>query len=121
MKRSLDLIRHILLVTEESAKSELTVLDYQTDAFNAEQIAYHILLLIDADFIKVIKVATLERKTPEYIVERLTGSGHDFLDSIRDNKIYKKILKRLSVVSGAFTLEIVKELGFTLLRSFLGL
>ena len=122
MKRDLNLFRHILLVAEKlsNTTSIIPMVDFVTDDYALPEISYHITLLLDANYIDA-KRLPIQNEFIFYNVHRLTNEGHDFLDSIRDDKIYKKILKRLSVVSGAFTLEIVKELGFTLLRSFLGL
>jgi len=84
MKRDIDLIRLLLLEAEqESAPEGLSTYSTGHQLYNLE-------LMHDAGLI----VATVHKDgggvTRTVIIERLTWTGHDFLDATRDSKIWKK-------------------------------
>jgi hypothetical protein len=45
-----------------------------------------------------------------YAIKRLTWEGHDFLDSIRDPKIWEKTKKGVEG-AGGFTVDLLKDLA----------
>ena len=119
MKRNLDLIKHILLVREESNNEVLENEDFVTDNFDYEAVSYHIALLIDEDYIKTQPIPTLSSASCQYLVFRLTSKGHDFLDSIRDENIFNKAKSKLADIGGNTTLDIVKSVATGLIMSAL--
>lgn len=53
-------------------------------------------------------------------ISSITYEGHSFLDSIRDEKVWRKTKEAASKVSSV-SLPILKELGLSILKSQLGL
>lgn len=121
MKRNLDLIRHILLVTESSDTGYLSANTYVTDEYSYLKIYYHISLLMDNEFLIVNEVAPVCGLRPEYVVVRLTSKGHDFLESVRDDNIFNKTKNKIASIAGTTTLEIVKDIAINLIKTQLGI
>lgn len=61
MKRNLDLIRYILLTTEDSDTSELRVADYITSQYSFNEVSYHITLLIEAGYLLLEQITSVHR------------------------------------------------------------
>lgn len=121
MKRNLDLIRHILLTTEDSNASELKVNDYVTNQYSIKEISYHITLLIEADYIIALRADNLGSLYPEYIVQRLTYKGHDFLDTIRNDNVFNKTKTVVKSTVGTTALTLVKEIAVNCAKDLLGI
>lgn len=121
MKRNLDLIRHILLVTESLDKPKITADDFVTEIYSYDEVCYHLSLLADANYVNVIEVPILNSRYSDYIVKRLTNSGHDFLDSIKNDTVFNKTKETLFSTVGTVALEVVKDLALSTTRNLLGI
>lgn len=130
MKRDWDLIRKILIGLEEHEEWLEPYVDEEVwalgDGPELERYCHHVNLLIEAGLIVGVR-DQLYSSNDGYIEEwthrpvRLTWSGHEFLDSIRDDGLWRKI-KATSVEKGAaLSFEIVKELGLSMIRATAGL
>jgi Hypothetical protein (DUF2513) len=78
MKRDLDLIRQILLKLEADEPCNLV------EGVDEFTITKHLGLLLEAGLIKGIAHETDQSSVYWVDVDRLTWSGHDFLDSARN-------------------------------------
>lgn len=121
MKRDLDLIRSILLEIERSndLKTSCTSI---AEALNHDvfEISHHVNLLLDAGYLIATPFKALGYKYNEYCIKRITNQGYDYLDSVRDEKVYSATKKALKGVAG-FSLEIVKETASSVIKSFIGI
>jgi hypothetical protein len=128
MKRDMDTIRDILLEIESDkqffsilTEDEAKILEvYDCEIVSPEQskiIEHHLKLLDDASLIK-----GLCHRGGGYNVERLTMKGHNFLDDIRDPKIWKNT-KSIAQKTGSYSIsvimEIAKNLAITTAKSYL--
>jgi len=104
MKRDLDLIRRILLALEDEKPDSLT-------GENQELVSYHIQLLLDAEYVQGMVIWDRETKPQGYVVQRITMSGYDYLDSVRDLKVWKETKSLLEKVGGSAALEVVKDVS----------
>lgn len=116
-KRDMDLIRDLLLAIEggrltyqaiEPAQAEMLGIEIEPGQpfSDREDLRYHLELLDDAKFIAGHGVSG-----GWWIVERMTWSGHEFLDTIRDDDVWKKTKAVAGKVGGAsvsFLWEIAK-------------
>ena len=121
MKRNLDLIRHILLVTENSNVSRLDIGKYVANEYSLSEVRYHVLLLEDSGYLQVKEISPCKGVHPEYVVERLTSKGHDFLDTIRNDDIFDKTKNKLASTIGVTTLEIVKDVAISFIKTHFGI
>ena len=74
-----------------------------------EDIAYTLYLLSEADYIET-HIVEIDGGICEINVYRLTYTGHEFVDTIKSDTIWKKIQKALSSVSSA-SLPVIQSLG----------
>ncbi|WP_314797227.1 DUF2513 domain-containing protein [uncultured Selenomonas sp.] len=119
MKRDLDLLRDMLLRIEE-AESEIENSDFNDLSDNPQIIAFHIQLLIDADFIASYDISTLGN--PNYfVIQRLTFAGCEYLDAVRDKGIWGQAKQKLSSVGGSASLDVVTSLCSALAKTQLGI
>lgn len=106
MKRDMELIRELLLYSEENAQELISILD-PSDFPNRDQdlVNYHLTLLEQAGYLNKGRGAIGRRG-----LGTLTMSGHDFLDSIRDPEIWRNT-KTVGEKAGGWTLEILSEIA----------
>lgn len=119
MKRNLDLIRNILFAVENSNSIDacLTLNGLSKLHPDQELILYHVFLLDDAGFI----IGIIDETAPYVSITRLTNEGHDYLDTIRDDSVWKQTKSTLGKISGSSSLEVVKTIASKLALTFLGL
>ena len=55
------------------------------------------------------------------LVSRLTWEGHEYLDSVRDPKVWAKVTGKLKEVGGTASIDIVKALAIGFAKEKLGL
>ena len=146
MRRDLDFLRDLLLKIEEHLPEEdglriedLMTLEYPVeppidaddetyDNYEIEKAvyeseykkyAYYVQLLLDAKFIVALDLSVTD--CPAYIIQRLTSAGCDYIDSIRDARVWNKVKEKLSSIGGSATLEIVKSIAISCIKSVLGI
>ena len=108
MKRDWDTIREILLKTEGlSVGSDLSPNDF--DAERIDEISYHVKLLEESGLVKASIAEFLGDSGIHFDIERLTWSGHEFLDAIRDDNVWKKIKKIASEKSVTMPFDVLKQ------------
>lgn len=126
MKRNLDLMREILLMRENSQKYVVSAEDIDNE--NLLEVNYNISLLSDAGYIVIEPVLYRiiydgDRQIPAelYGIIRLTNSGHDYLDSVRDPKIYNEVKSKLKSTIESVPLEVIVDVAKTIILKSIGL
>nr|DAL87528.1 MAG TPA: YjcQ protein [Caudoviricetes sp.] len=122
MKRDLDLLRKMLLRIEEldSTKSKITINSFSDLCDYPPLISLHIELLIDDGFIETSEPIYCG-SISDYWIYRLTSSGYDYLDAIRNPSIWQSTLNKIESVGGSVTLDIVKSIAVSIIKSHLGI
>ncbi|WHA41916.1 DUF2513 domain-containing protein [Agrobacterium larrymoorei] len=126
MKRDLDLIRTLLLRLEDTEvpAGHLTRLgpnELQIDGYSGEEIAYHIQLLKSAGFVRELRSKPL-RYGLNY--SGLSWEGHEFLDSVRDDAIWRETRKAVRAAGGFtfdFVMDVAKEILKAKVKSVIGI
>lgn len=118
MKRDLDLIRTLLLRLEDTEvpaghSTPLGPNELQIDGYSGEKIAYHIQLLKSAGFVRELRSKPL-RYGLNY--SGLSWDGHEFLDSVRDDAIWRNTRTAVNAVGG-FTFDLVKDMAKAFLKA----
>lgn len=110
MRRNLDLLRTIMLRTEETAPGT-NLLELGIEEADFAELAHHAELLVEAGLLRA-QISYMERSpVPVYVVvERLTWAGHEFLDLARDDERWERVLSRVAAGTGATSFEIVRDL-----------
>ena len=102
MKRDMELIR-LLLLEQEKGEALPEVASYPEDVQ-----LYHFKLAADADLIEADFIP--EIGIPKSVkIRRITWTGHDFLDSTRDSKIWKMALDQIIKPGVSWTFAILVE------------
>ena len=117
MKRDLDLYRAILLAVE-SASEDNWGSDLDPEEFpnhTTEVVRHHVALLEDAGYLEVI-----DHIVGNNIIDtgRITHSGYDFLDAVRDELVWKKT-KNAAESVGSFSISVLKDVAIGLAKSSL--
>ncbi|WP_041357949.1 DUF2513 domain-containing protein [Nitrobacter hamburgensis] len=126
MKLEVDLVRQLLLHIEEHATRPISDLDsIKIDGWTKDQIDYHVVLLADAVFIEAGLHRVPDNEDPSlvrviYSVRRLTYNGHEFLETVRDPAIWRKVKEKAKAV-GAMTLPAIAQIGAAYVKAQLGL
>lgn len=111
MKRDLDLVRSILIYVEK-AEGEVDAEDLVTDDWPFEIVAYHVRLMAHHGLVDLSDdVRDMNGETLSLVVSGLTWDGQDYLDAIRDPKVWAKVKKTVKEAVGSTTLEVVKQTG----------
>lgn len=111
MRRDLDLVRSILIYVEK-AEDEVDAEDLVTDGWPFETVAYHIRLMAHHGLVDLSDDARdMNGETLSLAVSGLTWDGQDYLDAIRDPKVWAKVKKTVKEAVGSTTFEVVKQTG----------
>ena len=113
MKRDMDLVRLLLLAIEEVHDGTGQQVKIPSFDRPEAEVTEHLFLLLDAGFIDGVDTSHMGGR--ELIVRRMTFAGYDFLDSIRDEEIWKKT-KVGAGAAGGFTVELLKDLAKGLIK-----
>ena len=118
MKRDMELIRKILFFLESRTflKAEL---DLPIEGYKRDDIRYHILLLAQAGLIDFEPEKTKSGRIIRPHVLGLNWAGHEFLDSVRSEKVWKKLLKFAKDKGGSLPFDLLKTLGSELIKESL--
>ncbi|OTN87558.1 hypothetical protein A5819_000004 [Enterococcus sp. 7E2_DIV0204] len=119
MKLNHDCIRDLMLSVEENLKIDevLESSDLESFAFfskySEEDIVYTILKLSEAHYLKV-ETQYGDDTLQTLLITDVTWSGHQFLDTIRDNKVWKNTKSIVSKFSSV-SVTLLKEVASTVL------
>jgi len=123
LKRDWELCRTILRLTEELPEDEPHVDVFgssELEGYSRPLIGYHVYMLDDAGLLEAWDVRDRDKRWDLY-PRHLTMAGHDFLEATRNESVWNKTLAAVTSKGGSATLEIVKELALTYLRSEFGI
>lgn len=85
MRLNKELVREVLLAVDASDKSPHSWIDVSSEGHKAEVVAYHVMLLDEAGLLVAQDLSSMSRF--DWRPKRLTISGHEYLDTIRDDEV----------------------------------
>jgi len=121
MRRDLDLIRELMLKLEAlpvpaGALFMFSAQDVAVEGHTRDEIDTHLQMIYDAGY----AIGDGMMQSGQWTFRRLSPDGHDFLDSVRDQTIWRKTKAGLAT-AGGFTLAMVAELAKAYVKQRLGL
>lgn len=119
MKRDLELIRKILVAIEE--KQSMEAEEITLEGYDFETIAFHLVLLNEARFIKAIIREDESGEVVSALAIRLTWDGSEFLQVARNDNAWNKSKKLIGEKSISVSIAILTELLKSLVKETLGL
>lgn len=105
MRRDMDVIRCIILAVCDASGPVNAV-----DGISDEDFSSHAQLLEEAGLIEAAILPPGKRIATEAMIYRLTWSGHEFADSVRDPVVWAKT-KKSAEAAGGFTLDLLRDLA----------
>lgn len=119
MKLLHDCVRDVMLYLEDNLEDTYFINSKSIilKKYSSKDITYTLKKLAEAGFIEIDKV-TFENN---FNIKCMTYYGHQFLDNIRDNTIWKKSLKKVSNFVGSASIEIISSVASSLIKSQLGI
>ena len=119
MKRDMDLARNILQQVE--AKDPGFSASWECpDNHTEEEFYEHVKLLKDAGFLEA-DIQPTNLGTVIAIPKRLTWEGHEFLDAIKNDTVWKKVKEIVKEKGGSIPFEILKALAVKIAGSLFGI
>jgi len=111
----MELIRKILFFLEERPflKAEKVL---PIEGYDETTIMYHMLLLAQAGLVDYEPDLTKTGRIIKAHVIGLNWAGHEFLDSVRSDKVWRKLLKYAKDKGGALPFDLMKPLAIELLK-----
>ncbi len=100
------LARSILLALEGQTNDQGAV-DIQIEGHTPEEISYHVMLLQDAGLIEALDAGAFGSN--KWLPVRLRWAGHEFLESSRNEGMWKKAKKMVAEKAGGVTFEALKQ------------
>ena len=77
---------------------------------------YHLRLLYEAGYLHCGKpISTFQGTT--YLIRGLKWDGHDFLDAIRSESVWRRVREKLAEQGGSSAIELVKQLALEIAKS----
>jgi hypothetical protein len=122
MKRDMDLIRKILFNLGDS--EFYSDMGYpRIDGYNIDQIKHHVFIMRDAGLLRFTEGKTVDGflDETEDLELRLTWEGHEFLEKVRDDKLWKSILDTTKKKTGGLSFDVLKALLIATLTKSVGL
>lgn len=119
MKLNKDCVREVLIYLEEHLgyDDRLDASSIKIEPYTYEEILYTISLLSEAGYIKTIPIRNLSAATSYFVVSILMP-GHDLLDNIRDDNVWRKTKKIASKFASA-SLNVLSSVATSVLSSML--
>lgn len=115
MKRNLDIVRDILLQVEQ-AEDYLTINDLfdvrdkrKGCNYTDNEIIYHVELLFAHGFIDGCIRRDMNGDITDNSIDGLTWDGADFLESMRDQRVWDRARDTIKKTVGSTTFEVVKQ------------
>lgn len=110
MKRDLELVREILLRVED-ADRPISSDEIVVGRFTDEEIRYHLALMMERNLIDGTFAQDDSRTISKAVVLGLTWDGCDYLDAIRDMRVWSRVKKAIRESVGSTTFEVVKAVA----------
>ncbi len=125
MKLNQDCIRDLLLYLEENLTYDnfITINSIKIKDYSSIDLIYTADKLIEAGYLECIRRHSLDDECPTIIAKSITYKGHQFLDNIRDDKVFvktKSVLSSLKFVSIEVFSETASKVLTTIITQKLG-
>ena len=122
MKRDMDFVRELLIKISD-AETELDADDCFLMNKTKDEVYYHLWILEQAGFIDC-EVFYADNTRYNYTIKGLTWAGQDFLDTMRDARVWNKAKKAIKETVGDTSMEVIKmacvKTAMQLVNTYLG-
>ncbi|WP_148218141.1 DUF2513 domain-containing protein [Opitutus terrae] len=121
MKRDMDLVRKLLFFFEEK-ESPRHVAIPPIEGYDDRTIKTHLVLLHDAGLLRCEPVRSRSSERVIYVLPfELTWAGHDFVQTMRSDTLWKKAKTHVLKPGASWSFEILKEWAKQEIKEKLGM
>jgi Hypothetical protein (DUF2513) len=120
MKRDFLLIRKILMTVEDAQPGEV-IQDFQYDGSDSRMVAEHVKLLDEGGFIEASIASQFGSSEAFYAVSRLTWKGHEFLDNLKNDTLWKKVTARAEEKGVSISASVLESLLSAAAKKYAGI
>lgn len=122
MKRDWEIIRAILLRLEEAPTANTILRPDLMLGYPEQEVAYNMRLLSQAGYVegKFLESKSGNGAINAAIVSRLTNSGHELLDTIRNDSVWGKTKDTFKSKGLDMTFDLVMSVGKRIMEAMLG-
>jgi hypothetical protein len=111
MKRDMELVRKLLLFFDEKEGSELVKVP-PIEGYDELTTKYHLVLMHDANLLRCEPVRSTSSDRVIYVLPfELTWEGHEFLDKIRADSVWARVVETVSAKGGSLAFSVVNRLA----------
>jgi Hypothetical protein (DUF2513) len=120
MKRDMELIRELMLAIE-SQDSYFNHESVKAIGYDEPQIDYHLELLIEEKLVIGQVQRMREPLSPIILIEKLSWSGHEFLDNARNESVWEKTKTIVAEKGGSVSVGILTQVLTSVTKQLFGL
>jgi len=111
MKRDFELIRKLLIFFEEKQSAKHVEIP-AIGGYDERAIKYHLVLLHEAGLLRCEPVRSSTSDRVIYVIPfDLTWDGHEFLDKVRNESVWRRIRKVITSKGGSLAFSVVNQLA----------
>ena len=118
MKRDMELVRRVLLETEQSPTVD-DLIDLKIEGYSLEEISHHVKILAEAGLLEAQDLTTHDEF--EWKPKSLTWKGYEFLDAARNETVWRKTTDLVKDKGGSVPFEVLKDLLIKVATTLFGL
>lgn len=121
MTRNWEIIREILLSLEGAVTPNTYLNANSFDGLSEQEVAYNMRLLSEAGYIeaKIMNSSSGDGKINAALATRLTNSGHDLLDTMRNDSVWNKVKEQFTSKGIDMTFDLVVSVGKKVMEAML--
>lgn len=121
MKKNWGIIRTVLLLLEEATTPNTVIRAKDIHQYPEQEVAYHVRLLHEAGYIEAIyqESRSADGHINSAIAKRLTNSGHELLESIRNDTVWSKVQDKFKNSELEMSFDLVIMVGKKIMESML--
>ena len=122
MTRNWTIIRAILMRLEASSTATTVLNAKDMPPFDEQEVAYNIRLLSEAGYIKanILESKSGDGRIAAALARSLTNSGHELLDTVRNDTVWGKIEDKFKTNGVEMTIDLVMAVGKKVMENLLG-
>jgi len=120
MKRDMELVRAILLAMEASPHG-FAPLPFTVAGYDQGVIEHHVWLMEQGQLVTAEETTALGDASPLAMPLSITWRGHDFLDTVRTDRVWLKVKAELKDRAMSLPFELLTDLAMKIAKSYVGL
>ena len=119
MKRDMDLVRKVLFELENHDERDTWIGDFAVEGVDEHTLSIHLRLMKEAGLIEAQDLSSMQGI--RYKPKRLTWQGHEFLETIRSQKVWERTKAKVLEQTGGLALAALQAYALHTVKQTLGI